>query len=304
MFRVKKQIGCPAAGTESYTGKGVVAAILDTGISIHPDLQGRIIGFRDFTSNRTGVYDDCGHGTHVAGILAGNGKASGGKYSGVAPECRLVVGKVLNFNGDGKLMDMLAGMDWIYEVHRKYGIRILNISIGLNDFGDEASGRLLIQSVEKLWNAGVVVVVAAGNKGPGPMSISPVGRSAKVITVGCHDGGYFGDREDICENYSGRGPTEYAIKKPDIVAPGTDIISCNAKCKRQYAGYKNAYTAKSGTSMATPIIAGAAALFLEKNPRASNEQVKRRLVYTATDLHEPWTKQGWGMVNVDGLLDG
>lgn len=234
--------------------------------------------------------------------MAGNGKVSGGKYSGIAPECRLVVGKVLNFNGDGNLFDMLAGMDWIYEVHRKYGIRILNISIGLNDLGDEASGRQLILAVEKLWDAGIVVVAAAGNKGPGPMSISPVGRSAKVITVGCHDGGYFGDRADICENYSGRGPTEYAIKKPDIVAPGTDIVSCNVKCKKQHTGYKNAYTAKSGTSMATPIISGAAALFLEKNPRASNEQVKRRIVYTATDLHEPWTKQGWGMVNVKGVL--
>lgn len=302
MFRVKKQIGAPAFGTEKYTGKGITAAILDTGICGHPDLQGRIAGFRDFTAGRMGIYDDCGHGTHVAGILAGNGWASGGKYSGIAPECKLVVGKVLNFNGDGNLYDMLAGMDWIYEVRRKYEIRILNISIGLNDLGDEESGRLLIEAVEKLWDAGIIVVAAAGNKGPGPMSISPVGRSAKVITVGCHDGGYFGDRADICENYSGRGPTEYAIKKPDIVAPGTDIVSCNAKYKKQHHIYKNAYTAKSGTSMATPIIAGAAALFLEKNPEASNEQTKRKLVYTATDLHEPWTKQGWGMVQINALL--
>jgi len=290
--------------TEKYTGKNIVAAILDTGIMEHPDLRGRVIGFHDFISAKAKPYDDCGHGTHVAGILAGNGMLSGGRYHGIAPNCKLVVGKVLNFNGDGNLGDMLAGMQWIHEVRDLYKIRILNISIGLNDLDDKESGKILIQEVERLWNDGIVVVAAAGNKGPSPMSISPVGWSSKVITVGCHDGGYFGDRPDICENYSGRGPTDYAVKKPDIVAPGTDIVSCNVKCRRQYRGYKNAYTTKSGTSMATPIVAGAAALYLEKNPSATNEEVKRRMIYSATDMNEPWTKQGWGMVNIGRLLNG
>ena len=303
MFRVRRQIGCLEGAASRYTGKNVAVAILDTGIARHPDLNGRILDFRDFTSGRTEMYDDCGHGTHVAGILAGNGKVSYGKYQGIAPQCMLVVGKVLNFNGDGNLVDMLAGMEWIYEVRKEYSIRILNISIGLNDLEDVESGRLLVEQVEKLWDAGILVVAAAGNKGPAPMSISPVGRSTKVITVGCHDGGDFGSRADLCENYSGRGPTEYAIKKPDIVAPGTDIVSCNAKCKKTHRGYRNAYTAKSGTSMATPIIAGSAALFLEKEPEVSNDTIKRRMVYTATDLKEPWTKQGWGMVNVRALLE-
>ena len=303
MHRVRRQLGCDGDVHERYTGKDIVIAILDTGVAAHPDLRGRVICFRDFTTTEQEVYDDCGHGTHVAGILTGDGSVSGGKYRGIAPGCRLVVGKVLNFNGDGNLTDMLSGLHWIYEIRERYDIRILNISIGLNDLEDHESGSLLIKAVEQLWDAGIVVVAAAGNKGPKPMSISPVAASGKIITVGCHEGGYFGKRPDLCENYSGRGPTEFAIKKPDIVAPGTDIISCNFKCRKYYRGYRDAYTAKSGTSMATPIVAGAAALFLEKYPQASNEMVKRRLIYTATDLHEPWIKQGWGMVNIRRLLE-
>ena len=136
------------------------------------------------------------------------------------------------------------------------------------------------------------------------MSISPIGASKKIITVGCHDGGYFGERESLCEKYSGRGPSEYAIKKPDIVAPGTDIISCCHRCRKFYYGYKDAYIKKSGTSMATPMVAGAAALLLQIYPMLTNEMVKSRLIYTATDLKEPWSKQGWGMIHVNKLLKG
>lgn len=300
MFRVRKQIGCEDAG---FTGRNVVAAVLDTGAAVtHPDLAERIIGFKDFVNGRKDCYDDCGHGTHVCGILAGNGTASQGKYRGIAPEALLVVGKVLNYNGDGNMMDMLAGMEWVLRISRNYGIRALNISVGLNDLKDEESKGLLVDAASRLWDAGIAVVAAAGNKGPGPMTISPIGCSAKVITVGCNDGGYFGDRENICENYSGRGPTEYVLKKPDIVAPGTDITSCNLKCRKNYRGYKYAYTEKSGTSMATPIITGAACLYFEKFPCADNEGMKRKMIYTATDLREPWTKQGWGMINIPKFL--
>ena len=160
----------------------------------------------------------------------------------------------------------------------------------------------LLEKVDEAWDSGLVVVCAAGNLGPAPMSISPLGTSKKVITVGCHEGGYFPGKRSLCEDYSGRGPTPYAVKKPDVVAPGTDIISCSSTCRSTFRGYKNAYIKKSGTSMATPIVSGAAALLLQRYPQLTNEQVKRKINYSATDMNEPWTKQGWGMVNIPRLI--
>lgn len=161
---------------------------------------------------------------------------------------------------------------------------------------------ILLKLVDAAWESGLIVVCAAGNMGPGPMTISPLGARKQVITVGCHEGGYFGNREKLCENYSGRGPSPYAIKKPDIVAPGTDIISCNAAIEKRGRYYRNAYTAKSGTSMATPIISGGMALLLQKYPFYTNEQARQKLQHTARDLKEPWNKQGWGMIQINKLL--
>jgi serine protease AprX len=134
------------------------------------------------------------------------------------------------------------------------------------------------------------------------MTISPIGARKNVITVGCNEGGYFGERKDLCESYSSRGPCPEDMKKPDIVAPGTDIISCNAFVERTGWRYRNAYISKSGTSMATPVVSGALALLLQKYPFYSNEQAKKRLLATALDLHEPWNKQGAGMIQINSLL--
>ena len=151
-------------------------------------------------------------------------------------------------------------------------------------------------------DAGLVVVCAAGNMGPKPMSISPLGARKQVITVGCHEGGYFGARKDLCENFSGRGSRSVLYRKPDVVAPGTDIVSCNAFIEKRGWRYRNAYVEKSGTSMATPIVSGAVALLLQKYPFYTNDQIKRKLLYTARDLREPWCKQGWGMIQINSLL--
>ena len=154
------------------------------------------------------------------------------------------------------------------------------------------------QKIEEAWEAGLVVICAAGNKGPGNGSISSVGGSEKVITVGCHDGEYCLDNPKRCETYSGRGKLLSSVRKPDIVAPGTDIYSCNVNYHRN-----EFYTMKSGTSMATPIITGAVALLLQYFPDMTNEEVKKKLTFTADDLGLPWNQQGWGMVNIKKLLE-
>lgn len=283
-------------------GSGITVGVLDTGIGQHPDLDRKLIRFQDFVGYRTLEYDDNGHGTHVCGILCGSGAVSQGKYTGMAPGVRLVVGKVLDEKGDGSTESMLNGLEWILRIREQCRIRILNISVGIGTLEEVEKERRLKAMIEAVWDSGILVVCAAGNKGPEPGSISAVGGSNKVVTVGCHDGSYELDSPGRCETYSGRGMEGAALRKPDLVAPGTDIVSCNVRCYRLNGKYRNAYLAKSGTSMATPIVSGAAALALQKFPWMTNEECKQKLQYTATDLHLPWNQQGWGMVNVGRLL--
>lgn len=278
-------------------------AVLDSGVSRHPDLDGKVMGFHDFVGNRRFQYDDNGHGTHICGIICGSGTASRGVYEGIAPGSMLAVGKVLDKNGDGTVEAMLEGLAWVLSSKEKYDIRILNVSVGIGMLDSAEKESAMRQEIEKLWNAGITVVCAAGNKGPGASSISAVGGSNKVLTVGCHDGEFHKHDPAGCERYSGRGGVFAAVRKPDLVAPGTNIVSCNAACRKERGKYREAYIAKSGTSMATPIVSGAAALALQKFPHMSNEELKQKITITATDLHEPWNKQGWGMVNVRRLLE-
>jgi len=301
LYRVKKQLHWETAIKQGLTGRDITIATLDTGIVSHPDFKGRIIAFKDFIHSRTKNYDDSSHGTHVCGIMAGSGLLSEGKLCGIAPMANLVVGKILDEKGNGTIESMDAAISWLIDNQKVYNIRILNISIG-TEMEDDVAARAITLCVEKAWNAGMIVVTAAGNGGPKLMSISCIGASNKVITVGCHEGGYFGTREDLCENYSGRGPTQFALKKPDIVAPGTDIISCNGNIKKIRQIYKNPYISKSGTSMATPIVSGACALYLEKYPSATNDEVKQRIIYSAKDMNENWTKQGWGMLDIQKFI--
>lgn len=302
MYRVRKQIGCSDQLVEACGREGITVGVLDTGIGMHPDFDARIIAFKDFINQKKHIYDDSGHGTHVSGCICGSGSLSGGIYKGIAPATRLVVGKVLNESGGGSIDDMYQGIEWMLHNRKKYKIRILNISIGMGEQVESSRMEKLLELVDEACKVGLIVVCAAGNMGPKPMTVSPLGSRREVITVGCHEGGYFGDREHLCEKYSGRGPSSYVVKKPDIVAPGTDIISCNVAFRRKGTRYKDAYISKSGTSMATPLVTGSLALLLQKHPDMECTTAKKILLHTATDLNEPWMKQGWGMVNVQNLL--
>ena len=330
MERVRRQVGLEdvwrdeavVGETQMSGGQGekqdwkkrkVTVGVLDTGVGNHPDLWGRVMGFQDFVGKNKLMYDDNGHGTHICGIIGGSGGVSGGRMKGMAPESRLVVGKVLDHNGDGMTKHMLEALDLILEVRKQYQIRVLNISVGIGEMSDKKKQEALQLKIEEVWSEGIVVVCAAGNKGPMDGSISAVSGSERVITVGCHDGSYGKDNPKRCSTYSGRGKFADRIRKPDVVAPGTDIRSCNVNYREINHLYgnqqfgknmtKEAYVAKSGTSMATPIVTGAIALLLQKFPDMSNEDVKRKLTYTATDLGEPWNLQGWGMINVKKLLE-
>lgn len=272
----------------SYTGKGVGVAVLDTGIYPHLDFGNRIWAFQDFISYKRAPYDDNGHGTHVAGIIAGDGSASHGKYRGVAPECGILACKVLDRLGNGNKEDVLRAFQWILDNRKRYPIRIVNISVGTTykNISDHDS---LVQGVERLWDEGVVVVAAAGNQGPKSGSITAPGCSKKIITVGSSD------MVDGKKAVSGRGPTSECVCKPDLVAPGNKVVSCAP-------GTDKFYGSKSGTSMSTPLISGAIALMLEKDPLLTNVEIKMMLKDSTDDMGLPQNQQGWGRFNLKKFL--
>ncbi len=276
-------------GNSVYTGKGVTVAVLDTGIYPHMDFGNRITGFVDFLSNINSPYDDNGHGTHVAGILAGDGMASGGKYKGIASDCNLIGLKVLDKRGNGNKSDMLRAFSWLAANWKRYGIRIVNISVGTT-YKTKGEEDALIQQVERLWDAGLIIVAAAGNRGPGVGSVTAPGSSKKVITVGSSDllAGQF--------PISGRGPTLECVCKPDLVVPGNRIISCGTEHSR-------AYGIKSGTSMSTPVISGSIAQALEKDPALTNVEIKMMLKNSADDLGMSCNEQGWGRFNMEKFMN-
>lgn len=283
----KKKRRLKAMKTKKWTGAGIGVAILDTGIYPHIDFEERIFGFKDYINRKHFPYDDSGHGTHVAGILAGSGAASGGQYQGIAPNCHMIPVKILDKRGNGRLQDVLRALQWIETNRTRYGIRIINISVG-SAGRDSRAASLLIDAVEQAWDNGFVVVTAAGNMGPAYGSITAPGSSKKVITVGSSD------HLDRISSVSGAGPTAECVCKPDLVAPGADIIAC--------ANKRNLYTMKSGTSMATPCVSGAIALLLQKDPFLTNVEIKILLRESCMDLGYPRNRQGWGKLNINKLL--
>lgn len=286
--------------SRGITGKGIAAAVLDTGIYEHEDFRfpkNRICCFRDFINGKNMPYDDNGHGTHVSGIVASGGFGSGTKRIGIAPEAEIAALKVLDEKGSGKISTMMQAIDWLLQNYRRFGIRIVNISVGMpvKNWRDPQRDPL-VQKVEELWDAGLTVVVAAGNEGPGQYTITSPGVSRKVITVGALEEGTSQKRGfGRMVHYSGCGPVPgTCVCKPDVIAPASDILSCD--------NHRGAYRRRSGTSMATPVVTGVIALLLSAQPWLTNLDVKIRLMETGIDCGISKNRQGWGMINPAGLL--
>jgi len=305
----RKRVGVNAAKRRNLTGRGISIAILDTGIAPLEDFytagRCRIVAFKDFVEGKEQPYDDNGHGTHVAGIACGNGASSGGRYAGIATESNIVAVKVLDKDGGGGSSSVLAGLQWIADNKDKYNIRVVNLSIGTKDLGDYDP---LVKAVEAAWDLGLIITIAAGNDGPDYGSITSPGISRKAVTVGSSD-----DDKPVeiwgtpLVNFSGRGPTSGCIVKPDIVAPGTDIISCLAPAQKRKTEQPSKivggrFLKLSGTSMSTPIVSGAIAILLQKHPNLTPDDVKYMLKKTATNLGQDQNKQGFGILNIEKLI--
>ena len=288
MERAKKLVHAKEVYRKGYTGKGIRIALIDTGVFLHQEIEKNVIFFKDFTQNIKTPYDDNGHGTHIAGILSANGNHNKANVSGMAPEAEILVFKVLDKKGNGSAEKVIQALQWILDHHKEWNIKLLNFSMGFLPNTNPLMQNKLIDILETLWDEGVTIVTAAGNNGPEENSITVPGVSRKVITVGSFD-----DISNIKNHYGGRGPTSCCIVKPEILAPGTEILSLSNK--------SGGYEKKSGTSMSVPIVCGALALLLEKNPILKPVEIKL-LLYDTVDRKNTENRNVWGILNVDNLI--
>jgi subtilisin family serine protease len=277
------QIGAPEVWDAGYDGTGVKIAILDTGISTtHPDLADHVIAAQNFSTDAD-TEDNNGHGTHTASISAGNGAASDGTYTGVAPGAQLLNGKVLGSNGSGFDSGVIKGMQWAVA----QGADVINMSLGSTA---SASISLTEAAVDALSaESDALFVVSAGNSGPGASTLSSPGTADAALTVGAVD------KSDQLASFSSTGPRlrDGAIK-PDVTAPGVDITA---------ASPNGGYVALSGTSMAAPHVAGAAALLAQAHPDWTGEEIKAALIASAQTADGYLaTQQGTGRINVPAAL--
>ncbi|SDT77172.1 S8 family serine peptidase [Actinoplanes derwentensis] len=285
--RSAAQIGAPDAWAAGLDGRGVKVAVLDTGVDAgHPDLAGRIAGTANFSSS-TDVVDRFGHGTHVAATVAGSGAASGGTRKGVAYGAQLLIGKVLGDDGYGYESEIIAGMQWAVDS----GAKVVNMSLG----GSATDGLdpMSLALDELSASSGVLFVVAAGNEGAAS-SVGTPGAAGHALTVGAVD------RENRIASFSSRGPRLGDLGlKPEITAPGVGIVAARAAGTTMGEPVDANYTAADGTSMATPHVAGAAAILAQQHPDWTGDRIKETLVSTAvTSANATVYDQGAGRVDL------
>ena len=280
------QTGATRLAAAGDTGAGVTVAVLDTGIDNLPDFSGRLIGGVDLTGGNNPFQDSYGHGTFVAGLIAGNGVSSAGQYSGEAPGASLVSIKVAGANGTTDLAGLILGLQWAVDHRGSYGIKVLNMSLGFQSATSTVINPL-DQAVQAVWGSGIAVVVSAGNSGPFNGTVLSPGDDPLVITVGALDdmaaSSITGD--EMCD-FSSAGPTPAdGFVKPDLVTSGRSVVSLAAPGSTIYDEFPSARVgsanfAGSGTSFSSAITSGAAALVLAGNPGTTPNQLKARLLGT------------------------
>jgi serine protease AprX len=280
------QTGATRLAGTGDTGRGVTVAVLDTGIDNLPDFAGRLTGGVDLTGGNNPFQDSYGHGTFVAGLIAGDGTSSGGQYSGEAPGANLVSIKVAGASGNSDLGALILGLQWAVDHQASYGIKILNMSLGFQATESTVINPL-DQAVQAVWDSGIAVVVSSGNAGPFNGTILSPGDDPLVITVGALD-----DKatpsitdDEMCD-FSSAGPTSPdGWVKPDLVTSGRSVVSLAAPGSTIYDHYPSARVGSanfvgSGTSFSAAITSGAAALVLAGNRGLTPDQLKARLLGT------------------------
>jgi serine protease AprX len=294
----RKVVRADDVNQAGYKGQGMTVAVVDTGIADVPDLAGRIVQVetgllgdsspcQNF-SGEPGCEDSYGHGTFIAGIIAGNGASSGGKWKGVAPQAKVLSVKIAGRSGSADVSTLLAAIQWVVSYKNTYDIKVLNLSLGTTGTQSYTTDPLNY-AVQEAWEKGIVVVVSASNAGPEPGTITKPGDDPWVITVGATDDrGTPGLGDDELPNFSARGPTAAdGMAKPDLAAPGGHIVSLRApgsEIDEQFPNYiDGAYRKGSGTSMSTAVVSGTVALMLQRNPSWSPNRVKFALTATARD---------------------
>ncbi len=306
----RQAIRLPAGeeGEEDGDGGGarVTVAVLDTGVTQHPDLGDRVLARVDLTPDGDG-FDRYGHGTHMVGVLAGDGRASNGRWAGVAPEASVVAVKAAGWNGATDVSAVIAGLEWIAAHREQYGIRVVNLSYGT----DSTQNHLvdpLDRAVERLWRAGVLVVVSAGNRGAVPAAIEKPADDPHVVTVGAADThGTASRSDDEVAPFSSRGPTADGVAKPDLLAPGVSIVSERAAgstvdATRPAARLGTRYFKGSGTSQAAAVVSGVAALMFAADPSLTPDEAKAALVATAGGPLAGRPGAGAGLVDAGAAL--